>query len=500
MDTQTFFTLVGAVLGFLAALVVAFVVMPKVDSECPLPMPPFTNYLLGHAADLLDVRHFVRTQMRWFHQLGDVFQIWLVHRRVVVIAHPDDVFAALRYTNIFSRPAAQTTLFEELQSDNFQTMSRAVHSAQRRRIRKALSENTVQEFSDIVSRAANALVGRLRLQHNDAVNTTPLLADTTFRVLLEAVLGAGPSTLSERDAFAKESRNFLTELFIEISTYPLRRLTRLFGTRRNLFRRHRAVKKFTGTLVDRRANETAEEQANRPYDMMDVILELDPDNRERQVSNATMFAIAGFESSSEALAWALYEITGRPEVGTRIQAEVDAVLGERTHASFKDVEKMFYVQNVWKETLRLHPAAGFVLRETTKTVDLPGTNITIPQGVQVGVLIYAAQRHPRFVPDGDAFRPERWAESRTPVPVGSFVPFSCGPERCPGRALAEFEGVAIIAALYRNFNISMACDRNLVQGISDWTERVRAPAPGSGAGDLSWSLPLKFIRRKNNKQ
>ncbi len=500
MDSQTFFTLIGAILGFLIALIVAFVVMPKVHSECPLPMPPLTNYLLGHAADLLDVRHLVRTQMRWFHELGDVFQIWLVHRRVVVVAHPDDVSFVLSKTDNFSRPAAQTTLFEELQSDNFQTMSRAVHSAQRRRMREALSEKTVQGFSDIVARAATSLVDRLRQENKEAVNTTPLLADTTFRVLLEAVLGAGSSTLAERNAFANESRNFLTELFIEISTYPMRRLTRLFGTRRNLFRKHRAVKKFTGALIDRRAAETDEEKSKRPFDMMDVILELDPNNRERQVSNATMFAIAGFESSSEALAWSLYEITSRPEVANRIQAEVDAVLGDRTHASFDDVQKMPFVQHVWKETLWLHPAAGFVMRETTRDTVLPGTNLTIPQGVQVGVLISAAQRHPRFVPDGDAFRPERWAESRRPVPVGSFVPFSCGPERCPGRALADFEGVAIIAVLFRNFNISMACDRNLVQGISDWTERARAPAPGSGEDDLSWSLPLKFTPRESSKQ
>ena len=498
MDTETIFTVIGTFLGFLVALTVATLVMPKIDSECTLPMPHFSNYLLGHAADLLDVRHLVRTQMRWFRELGDVFQIWLIHRRVLVVAHPEDVSFILSKTDVFSRPTAQTTLFEDLQPDNFQTMSRTVHSAQRKRMREALSEKTVEGFCAIVSRAARDLVSKLHESEGNAVNTTPLLADTTFRVLLEAVLGAGSSTLAERNAFAKESRNFLTELFVEISTYPVRRVTRLFGTRQNMFKKHRAVKKFTGELVDRRAAETDDEKSKRPFDMMDVILELDPNNRERQISNATMFAIAGFESSSEALAWSLYEVTGRPEVAARIQAEVDGVLGQRTHASYADVKEMVYVQQVWKETLRLHPAAGFLMRETKKDTVLPGSRLTIPRGVQVGALISAAQRHPRFVPDGDAFKPERWGEARRPVPVGSFVPFSCGPERCPGRALADFEGVAILAALFRNFNIEMACERNLVQGISDWTERARAPAPGSADQNLSWSLPLKFIARKHN--
>lgn len=383
MELQTIITVIGAFLGLLVAFVVSILVMPKVHSECNLPMPHFSSYLLGHAADLLDVRYLVRTQMRWFRELGDVFQIWLVHRRVVVVAHPEDVSFVLGRTAIFSRPAAQTTLFEDLQPDNFQTMSRAVHSAQRKRMRDALSNNTVQGLTDVVTRAADALVARLRESDAEAVNTTPLLADTTFRVLLEAVLGARSSTFPVRSAFAKESRSFLTELFIEISTYPMRRFTRVLGSRRNMFRKHRAVKQFTGALVDRRAAETQTEREQRPFDMMDVILELDPNNRERQVSNATMFAIAGFESSSEALAWALYEITGHPDAAARIQAEVDRVLGERTHATFEDVQHMTYVRNVWKETLRLHPAAGFLMRETTKDTVLPGSRLTIPRGPQV---------------------------------------------------------------------------------------------------------------------
>ena len=496
MDTQTIFTAIGALLGFQVALVTAFLVLPKVHNECTLPTPHFSNYLLGHAADLLDVRHLVRTQMRWFRELGDVFQIWLVHRRVIVVAHPDDVAFVLGKTEIFRRPAAQTTLFEDLQPDNFQTMSREIHSAQRKRMREALSEKTVRALSDIVTRAADALVERIHENAHKPLNTTPILADTTFRVLLEAVLGARSTTLAQRNAFAKESKDFLTELFVEISTYPTRRVTSLFGTRRNLFRKHRAVKQFTGALVDRRTAETAQEKEKRPFDMMDVILELDPNNRERQISNATMFAIAGFESSSEALAWALYEICGRQEVATRIQKEVDQALGDRTHASFNDVKKLTYVQHVWKETLRLHPAAGFLMREPIKDTVLPGSRLNIPSGVQVGALISAAQRHPRFVTDGDEFRPERWAESRRRMPTGSFVPFSCGPERCPGRSHADFEGPAILAAIYRNFDVELACDRNLVQGISDWTERARAPAPGTSTDDLSWSLPLIFTPRR----
>ena len=75
------------------------------------------------------------------------------------------------------------------------------------------------------------------------------------------------------------------------------------------------------------------------------------------------------------------------------------------------------------------------------------------------------------------------------------MPFSCGPERCPGRALADFECVAILASVYRKFEVTLACERADVVGISDWTERARTKAPGVRDDEFSWSLPVRLRLR-----
>lgn len=500
MSLEQVVTLLSALAGIVFSLLVMFIVLPKVDNACELPMPKLPSYWLGHAWKFLDIKKLVRTNVTWFKELGDVFQIWIVHRQVVVTANPEDVVHILGKPEVYARPPAQVALFNDLQPDNFQTMPREMHRLHRKLLRDAFSPTTVKGFASTVSRAANALVARMHRaiteQPGSPINFTPEVADTTFTVLLEAVLGSCMGA-EKRRKFAQESQALLRELLIEYFTYPLRRVFSFAGVRRKLFRKHRDVLKYADELVAARENETEEERKARPADVLDVIRDLDPTDRKRQVGNTTMFAMAGFESSSEAIAWAIYEICRHPDVRSKVVKEVDIALRGTDELHYDDIQGMTYLKAVWRETLRLHPAAGFMLRVTTRDTVLPGSRVHVPKGVQVGVLIAGAQRHPRYVCDPEAYRPERWMPgSQNRVPSAAFVPFSCGPERCPGQALADYEGVAILAALFRDFDITLACDPRHVVPISDWTERARAPAPGAKCGDASWTVPVHLTRRR----
>ncbi len=489
------FLYVGSLSLIVPVVTIALMVLAKIDSSCPLPMPPLRSYIFGHAIDFFDVKHLRTTFMRWYKQFGDVFQIWIIHRRVVITAHPADVATILGKPSLFTRPPAQTAVFNELQPSNFQTMDRAVHRAHRVRFRNAFSDEAIASYSEIVSNATNHLIKRLRSANGQIVDLTPELADTTLFVLLKAVLGSQTSA-HERREFQNASRSFLTELFIDYCIYPVRRIFSFVGARRHLHQNHRVVKQFANKLLVNRENETEKERQARHFDIMDVIREMSKSNRDQQISNIAMFAIAGFESSSEAIAWGIYEITGRPEVVAKIRQEIDMVMGDRTTMTYDDVRNMRYIHQCWLETIRLHPAAGLLLRVATRDTELPGSRIHIPKGVQVGALIAGSQRHPDFVPNPDAFMPERWVKPNQPTLAQVSVPFSCGPERCPGQALADFECVAILASIFREFDVRLACARHEVVGISDWTQRARTRAPGKLHDNYSCSLPVQLSERK----
>jgi len=67
---------------------------------------------------------------------------------------------------------------------------------------------------------------------------------------------------------------------------------------------------------------------------------------------------------------------------------VDEVLGDRTHVTYEDTERMQYMTQVFKETLRLYPPAPGTARENVTDVTLEGYNIPAGSFLVVSVCKY----------------------------------------------------------------------------------------------------------------
>ena len=72
------------------------------------------------------------------------------------------------------------------------------------------------------------------------------------------------------------------------------------------------------------------------------------------------FLIAGHETTSGLLSFALYYLLKNPAFLERARAEVDEVLGDTASPTFEQVHRLTYVRQVLDESLRLWPTApGF---------------------------------------------------------------------------------------------------------------------------------------------
>lgn len=69
---------------------------------------------------------------------------------------------------------------------------------------------------------------------------------------------------------------------------------------------------------------------------------------------ATLMVYAGYETTSTAISYALYEIARNPEVQQRLQEEVDS-FGKDREPSFDDLASFPYAEAVFHEGMRLHP-------------------------------------------------------------------------------------------------------------------------------------------------
>ena len=163
--------------------------------------------------------------------------------------------------------------------------------------------------------------------------------------------------------------------------------------------------------------------------------------------------IAGHDTSTALLAWALYLLGMHPETLERARAEVEYAL-QGAAPNPQSLSELPFLETVIKEALRLYPPIHVGNRRAA--VDIPLDDYTIPAGTRVMYSIYLTQRDPRHWPDPDAFRPERFdrASGVKPTPF-SYVPFGGGPRTCIGAAFAQVEAKAVLARLLTSFDLDL---------------------------------------------
>ena len=174
--------------------------------------------------------------------------------------------------------------------------------------------------------------------------------------------------------------------------------------------------------------------------------------------------VAGHETTSGAVSFALYHLTREPEVLARVRAELDEVLGTDPSAtpSFEQVPKLRYLRRVVDETLRLWPTApGFARspRETT-TIGADGS-AGVPGGLRmtpddkVLVFIPLLHRDPEVWPDPERFDPDRFLPEHIRArPAHAYKPFGTGERACIGRQFALHESVIVLAKLLHRFDLT----------------------------------------------
>ena len=73
-----------------------------------------------------------------------------------------------------------------------------------------------------------------------------------------------------------------------------------------------------------------------------------------------LFLVAGYDTTSNALSYAAYELAVNPQVQERLYQEIEQVCGTdpSSHITYDQLSKLKYTDAVIKETLRLYPLAS----------------------------------------------------------------------------------------------------------------------------------------------
>ncbi|XP_043264896.1 cytochrome P450 6A1-like [Colletes gigas] len=226
---------------------------------------------------------------------------------------------------------------------------------------------------------------------------------------------------------------------------------------------------FTDTIVDA-INYRIENNVFRP-DFVHMLkhLKQHPDELENieltdslLTSQAYIFFLAGFETSSSTMGFALYELAQNHHIQEKLRAEIREHSPENSQLTYKQVKGMKYLEMVFRETLRKYSILPVLIRQAAEDYTFRGTKITIPKNTSVWIPIYPLQNDPDIYPDPDKFDPERFTDEaiakRHPM---SFLSFGDGPRNCIGARFAHYQSKIGLITFLRNHKVDI-CEKTTI--------------------------------------
>ena len=163
---------------------------------------------------------------------------------------------------------------------------------------------------------------------------------------------------------------------------------------------------------------------------------------------------AGHETTASTLAWSFYWLHRLPEVGQKLQTELNSL---PKNADFTDITKLKYLDAVVSETLRLNPVVVFVGRQLKEPFELMG--YSLEAGTSLFPSIYLTHQREDIYPEPQKFKPERFLE-RQYSPY-EFLPFGGGNRRCLGYAFALFEMKLVLSTILSHVELELLDNRPL---------------------------------------
>ncbi|KZT57538.1 cytochrome P450 [Calocera cornea HHB12733] len=193
---------------------------------------------------------------------------------------------------------------------------------------------------------------------------------------------------------------------------------------------------------------------------------------EEVLAQISTFLLAGHETTSTAVTWALFALSTHQDVQAKLRAELRAYADERP--GMDELNAIPYLDMVVREVLRFHSPVAGTLRIAAADDEIPvekpyrdaagfwHTTIAVRKGDGVYIPIKNVNRSPAlWGADGEEFRPERWASipdeaSHIPGVWAHVLSFLGGPRACIGYRFSIVEIKVFLYALVRQFEFDFA--------------------------------------------
>ena len=437
----------------------------------PIPHPP-GHLLVGNLFDL-DASHPIESLMDLARKYGPIYRIEVPGRgsRVIVSGYElaDELCDESRFdkevgpalSGLASGPAGPGLFTSETSDPNW----RKAHNV----LLPAFSLDAMRGYYPQMLDVAVQLIQKWeRLNPDDTVDVPGDMTRLTLDTIALCGFGYRFNSLY-RDTphpFVVAMLNSLAAAQARMRELPIQSKLHRKRARELLASQQFMVQTVQGLIQERRASGAV----GTVGDLLDRMLTgVDRESGETLddrniIAQCITFLIAGHETTSGLLSFALYALLKNPGALARGYDEVDRVLGTDLSVppTYAQVHQLPYVAQILDETLRLWPTAPAFTRHPYEDTVIGG-KYRLERTSSALVLTAMLHRDKQvWGKDPERFDPDRFSpENRAKIPPNAYKPFGTGQRACIGRQFALQEATLVLSMLLQRFEFIDFADYQL---------------------------------------
>ncbi|XP_025939056.1 cytochrome P450 2W1 [Apteryx rowi] len=451
--------------GLCTLLLLAALYVSKSLKQSTLNMPPgpFPLPVIGNL-HLLDIRRQDRSLMTISEKYGPVFTVHLGFQRTVVLTGYEAVKEALLNTaDIFAdRPAIP--IFYHIQHGNGVFFSsRELWKTTRRFTmatmrdlgvgKRLLEERILEELHFLVDLIKSFKGGPFRLRF---LNTAP--TNITFAILFG-------KRFDYKDPTFVTLLRLIDEVMLLLGS-PFLHLFNFYPFLGFLFKPHKMILKKVEevcVILNKHIKESKKTiNGNNLTSYIDALVFKQQEEKDKSntsfydanvLASALDLLMAGTETTSTTLQWAILLMMKYPDIQRKVHAEIERVLGPGCLPTFEDRKNMPFTNAVIHEVQRFVTLLPHVPRCTSTDTYFKG--YFIPKGTTVIPLLTSVLLDKTQWETPDEFNPNHFLDADGNfVKKKAFLPFSTGNKRrrnCIGESLATVELFIFFTGLIQKF-------------------------------------------------
>ncbi|KAF7328882.1 Cytochrome P450 [Mycena venus] len=426
----------GACVGmFVIATLYYYILRPR-STISGIVGPPLPSRIFGHTLQLMLPLQYGDHEFQWQKTYGPVYRIkgCFGQDRLMISDHVA-MHYILNTTTFDHAPVLQHTIYLAEGEQSLNYVQGSTHKRFRAAMNVGFNAAAVRKYQPAFENLAHELAERLEATSGSTVDILLPLGIATLSAICDVVLGVSINDVEEEMisnyfqlttiASSLSATHILADAIgASLPSWVLVAASYLPTNAFTVLRKTRFLAKQLGSRIIRDKMDAARKGLDIDNDIYGSLLtagQLDARKSamsEDEIAGQTaVFLLAGHETTTNAVSFALLELSRNPAIQEQLRAEINETLGAVAY------DNMPLLNAVIKETLRLYPTIPISERIALSDAIIPLNGpVTSSEGKQITaihvrkgqlVTVATASYHrlaSRWGNDSDEFRPSRWID------------------------------------------------------------------------------------------